>query len=50
VVLRTLKSLAFYRTPQLVSGAAGEPVVHDLSALDEAQGEAVAWEGRTPCT
>jgi hypothetical protein len=44
VVLRTLRDLAFYRTPQLLDGAPGEPVTYDLTPLGEAQGEAVAWE------
>ena len=43
VVLRTLRSLAFYRTGGLASGQLGAPLTFDLRPLDEPQGEAVEW-------
>jgi hypothetical protein len=43
VVLRTLRSLSFYRTGGLASGQLGAPLTFDLRPLDEAQGEAVDW-------
>jgi hypothetical protein len=43
VVLRTLRSLAFYRAGGLASGQLGTPLTFDLRALDEPQGEAVDW-------
>jgi hypothetical protein len=43
VALRTLRSIAFYRTGDLASGATAEPLRFDLAPLKEAQGEAVAF-------
>jgi hypothetical protein len=46
VVLRTLRSLAFYRTRELLGSAAAQPLRFDVRPLDEAQGEAVAFGER----
>jgi hypothetical protein len=43
LALRTLRSLAFYRTGDLATGRLGTPLTYDLQPLDEAQGEAVEF-------
>ena len=43
VVLRTLRALSFYRARDLAAAGGGAPLGFDLKALDEAQGEAVAF-------
>jgi hypothetical protein len=43
LALRTLRSLAFYRTGDLAAGRLGTPFTYDLEPLDEAQGEAVEF-------
>ncbi|MBD0318942.1 MAG: hypothetical protein ICV87_01315, partial [Gemmatimonadetes bacterium] len=43
VVLRTLRSLSFHRARDLAAPTGGAPLRFDLAALEEAQGEAVAF-------
>ncbi|MBB4635682.1 NUDIX domain-containing protein [Longimicrobium terrae] len=43
VALRTLSSVSFYRAADLIAGRPGNPLVYDLTPLDEAQGEGIGW-------
>ncbi|HEX8391974.1 MAG TPA: NUDIX hydrolase [Longimicrobium sp.] len=43
VALRTLQTVSFYRTADLVAGRPGNPLQFDLTPLDEAQGEGIGW-------
>lgn len=43
IALRTLESVLFYRSESLLNGRVDQPLAYDVSALNEPQGEGLAW-------